>query len=325
MLSELTSSVEYVHLSCPICASEENRTIFSDVNRREGLTISGTLVECQNCFMRFLSNVPDKRYLSDLYHEGSVDPVSLDLDGIKPVSRDFHQEFNLRWVFSKFNALLRRDPHNLPNQFGQGQTILDFGCHDGSKLIHWYKRGWNVAGIDLNRQAIDVAQLRFPDGKFWCGDVLDIPIESRFDCIRADNVFEHLFDPMLYLKHLFSLLKPGGRLFIYVPNGNAFSARLLGRYSSIYWMPFHLNLFTKKTMSFTLKQVGFKHVQCKTYSPSGSWNWSLRQRVLRPGFNRRVPSLLDRSLRLFKYPCYPGEVVAQYLGCGEELVAVATA
>lgn len=315
--------ISFEERCCPVCGDDNSSIVFEDINRREGLPISATLVECHSCGMRYLNPAPDAASLARLYSEGSVDPVPVDPAQIHPVPRTPPTLLPLRTVFRTVNGLLRGHPHNWPDEDGQGRSILDFGCHDGGKLTYWYQRGWRVAGIDLNERAIEVAQRHFPDGQFGCGDLLTLDIAERFDFIRADNVIEHLPDPVAYLAALAKLLKPGGQLRVFAPNGAAFSARLFGRYSYVCWMPFHLNLFTPKTLPFALKRAGFTDVQCFTFSPIGSWTHTQRQILLRPGFNRRSPSGLDRLLRRFSLLNYPGDTIAQWLGMGEEVVATA--
>jgi len=311
---------DFVSRPCPLCKQDSSRVLFTDVNRREGLPISGTLVQCGNCGIHYLNPAPDAASLAQLYRGGSVDPVSVDLSQIQPVSRTRPAASFLRSVGQRVNGALRGHPHDWPDEDGQGRSILDFGCHDGAKLIYWYQRGWQVAGIDLNQQAIEVTRRRFPDGQFWCGDLLELDIQWRFDFIRADNVVEHLLDPVAYLAKLVKLLKPGGQLRVFVPNGAALSARLCGRYSYVYWMPFHLNLFTTRTLCLALRQVGLKDVRCTTFTPIGAWTSTLRQLLLRPGFDRHPRAKLDCLLGRASLLDYPGETISQWLGLGEEVI-----
>ena len=145
--------------------------------------------------MRYLNPAPDAALLTSLYSDGTVDPVALDVLAVQPMPRTLTPVGRLRSVARLINGLLRGHPHDWPAESGEGHSILDFGCHSGGKLTYWYQRGWRVAGIDLNQQAIQVAQRRFPDGRFWCGDLLELDIAERFDFIRSDNVVEHLLDP----------------------------------------------------------------------------------------------------------------------------------
>jgi len=305
---------------CPVCGASEVRVVFSDVNRREGLGVFATVVQCLDCRMRYLNPVPDPTNLARLYSDSSIDPVTTSAAHPKPETRFSPARSTLRSTIHALNEWLRGHPHDWPPEQGASRSILDFGCHDGQKLVPRYKRGWNVAGIDLNEQAIAAARARFPDGRFWCGDLLKLSIDDRFDCIIADNVVEHLLDPVAYLAALVKLLKPGGKLRVFVPNGAGLATKVLGRYSAVYWMPFHLNLFTKKSLTRSLEQAGLSRVQCTTFTPIGSWMWTQRQALLRPGFNCQPPSKLDLLIQRLAIMWYPLETLAQWLGLGEELV-----
>jgi SAM-dependent methyltransferase len=322
LIKEFSSiPIHFNNRNCPLCESGKSVKIFTDVNRREGLPIEATLIECQICSMRYLNPVPDAASLALLYTQGVIDPVGTDAMQVAPVSRALPRSSLLRSGLRTLNGWIRGHPHDWPEAEGQGRTILDFGCHDGSKLIFWYQRGWQIAGIDLNESAIEVAKQRFPEGLFWCGDLLDLEIAERFDFIRTDNVVEHLLDPVAYLKALAKLLKPGGALRIFVPNGRSLSVRLFGRYSYIYWMPFHLNLFSPKTLRLAMGQAGFTGIDCMTFAPLGSWVQTQRQALSAPGFRRRNTPRMDWILQYSGLLNYPGETVMQWLGVGDEIVA----
>jgi 2-polyprenyl-3-methyl-5-hydroxy-6-metoxy-1,4-benzoquinol methylase len=331
--------------ACPACAaSGPTALVFSDINRREGLAVSAALVECGACEMRFVNPAPDQQTLDVLYGHGLVDPVPK-----SPVSTgtttggsagqaqaqtpgvDSCPEERPRRVLPPVRSLMRRlarpanylmrgRPHDWPDEPGNGRSILDFGCLDGGKLVHWHARGWRVAGIDLNEAGIAAAHRRMPEGKFWCGDVRALDIAERFDVIRADNVIEHLLDPTSYVEALVRLLKPGGTLRVFTPNGQGFSARVLGKYSCVFWMPFHINVFGARQLAHVMRRAGLRDVRVTTYSPVGFWLHSLRQLFLAPGYDRRPRGRLDTLLRKAELLCYPGETLVQWVGWGEELV-----
>ncbi len=304
---------------CPVCGLSDSITLFTDINRREGLRVAAALVRCRGCGMHYVNEAPDAHILTQLYRNGLIDPVVPNLDQVEPVISTRGKSSCLNPV-QVINGLLRGHPHDWPDNENSKGSIFDFGCYAGNKLMHWYQRGWQIGGIDLNKQAIEVARRRFPEGKFLCGDLLAIDVLERFDFIRADNVIEHLLDPVGYLKALANLLKPKGWLRVFVPNGLALSTRLVGRYSAVYWMPFHLNLFSQRTLERALNMCGLVNIQCKSFAPIGSWTWTQRQMMLKPGFNRRPQIWLDRIIGCLSLLNYPGETLAQWSGMGEELI-----
>ena len=162
MLSTRFQQVRYSLRPCPLCGVKDFVSLFTDINRREGLPISATLVQCRGCSMRFINPVPDAASLARFYSDGAVDPVALDPVAVQPAPRMSAPVGQLRSIVRSINGLLRGHPHDWPGEDGHGRSILDFGCYDGVKLTYWYQRGWQVAGIDLNEKAIEAAARHFP-------------------------------------------------------------------------------------------------------------------------------------------------------------------
>ncbi len=310
--------------NCPVCLGTEFKKILTDTNRRDQFSISFSMCECENCGMHFLNPAPDETSLSNLYRDSLVDKVSENIEDYRIVSKNLPKQSIIRNVISRLNGSLRGRPHNWPDEEGNGRSILDFGCLDGTKLAFWYQRGWQIAGIDINEKAIAVAKRQFPEEQFWCGDLTKLKIDSKFDYIRADNVLEHVLDPVAYMKILFSLLKPGGKLRIFVPNYNALSVKILNRYSYVYWMPFHLNLFSKQTLNFALRKAGFQSVSSKEFNPIGSFNYSQVQYLFsffKDSFRAwEVIHSTPNLMHLLKILNYPVETITQWLGFGEEVI-----
>ncbi len=105
---------------------------------------------------------------------------------------------------------------------GAGKSLLDVGCWDGSMAARLANRGYEVTGLE--RQS-------WPPGQFPANVRLivadlhhGIPeLADRFDYILCADVIEHLLENGKVLRQLRSLLKPGGRLIVSVPNsGNLY-------------------------------------------------------------------------------------------------------
>lgn len=65
-------------------------------------------------------------------------------------------------------------------QYGiQKDVCLDVACGTGniSQLVK--ELGFGVAGVDMSREMIDIAQKKFPEGTFVCSDVRDFSLNSE--------------------------------------------------------------------------------------------------------------------------------------------------
>lgn len=99
-----------------------------------------------------------------------------------------------------------------------GMRILDLGCGIGEvSLIAARLTGpaGHVTGIDLDRSYLDYAAARaaeagFTNTTFLQSDLADHNPGAVYDAVIGRLILIHLKDPQAALRHLFSLLRPGG-------------------------------------------------------------------------------------------------------------------
>lgn len=106
-------------------------------------------------------------------------------------------------------------------------TVLDVGCNTGELLRDCKQRfpHMQLAGIDLNAEAITAARQRWSGIDFHLGTGHQLPFEdNRFDCITCIEVIEHVpaqFRPPL-LGEVWRTLRPGGRFVLRCPHAGWF-------------------------------------------------------------------------------------------------------
>jgi 2-polyprenyl-3-methyl-5-hydroxy-6-metoxy-1,4-benzoquinol methylase len=190
------------------------------------------LVRCWECGMIF-ANPVERTFLDGQFYKDRAGSYYLSRDKLESDYAPVRFERELR--------LFRR--------FCQSGDVLDVGCSTGGflhQLSMRFQSDYRVTGIDLAGQALDYAAtrgvpvIREPYLEFDFG-------EQRFDAITLWAVLEHLAAPAAFTAKSAALLKPGGHLFVLVPNMRSLAARLLGwRYR--YLMAEHLNYFTAQTL-----------------------------------------------------------------------------
>jgi 2-polyprenyl-3-methyl-5-hydroxy-6-metoxy-1,4-benzoquinol methylase len=143
---------------------------------------------------------------------GSVSPVMRVLFGMRMI-----------WLTTQIPELKRRD-----------LRILDVGCGDGQFLEYLVGRGYaRSAGIEPDEQRARNGRLR------------EVPVFHSLDEARATgavgekvdlilvwHVLEHVSRPADFIRAYASLLAPGGRMLISVPNHASAQTRIFGRYSA---------------------------------------------------------------------------------------------
>jgi SAM-dependent methyltransferase len=101
--------------------------------------------------------------------------------------------------------------------------VLDVGCGYGHTAAALARRCRRVVGIEPSPGLVAyAAESRDNSGlsnlEFRRQSVFELRDESRYDLAVLDNVLEHLADQPLALRNISTALKPGGVLFLLVPN-----------------------------------------------------------------------------------------------------------
>ena len=96
-------------------------------------------------------------------------------------------------------------------------SVLDVGCGDGFLAARLSRPVPQVVALDIDRPVLDRARARFPNAPVtWQhGDVLtDVVTPPMFDAVVSNATLHHLPDTRTGLRHLGSLVRPGGTVAI---------------------------------------------------------------------------------------------------------------
>ena len=74
----------------------------------------------------------------------------------------------------------------------RSNNVLEVGCNSGNDL-RGFPNDFEVHGVDLNEQALEIAKERFPSFKFHKGSIIDLPYEeSSIDFVFTHNVLNYI-------------------------------------------------------------------------------------------------------------------------------------
>lgn len=249
---------------CMACGSTvgKNGSSYELSDRRKGLTGKWRLITCQFCSVISMDPMPTNVQLGEYYK---------DYIGARCI--DFRLKSGSRhpWLRKLFHLLSGdvdpRDFIHAPN----GARILDYGCGNVGYLLDFGRRGFNISGAEISSNV--VAQCR--DNKIDVRQVTNlskIPFaDEEFDIVYLMQVFEHLRDPNLFMKELYRVLKPGGLLYLSVPNIDSIWRKIFGsNWVSGWFAPFHLFHYSEKTLKILANRNGFDAVDSWSSTPE-SW------------------------------------------------------
>jgi 2-polyprenyl-3-methyl-5-hydroxy-6-metoxy-1,4-benzoquinol methylase len=212
--------------ACPTCGSSDSRHELDKDHMR--------LVRCAACDLVYVSPTFDEGHYQEVYASQDYQDIVRDL-GVK--SHEYRVE---RFGRERIGLMA-------PHLDAPAPRYLDVGCSTGFVVEAARAAGWNATGIDLNPSAIafgaarglDLRALALEDAGFESGS---------FDAISLFDVLEHLLDPVRTVRACASLLRPGGILFLYVPNYDSASRLLMGKDAHFIWPTHHLNYYTPTTI-----------------------------------------------------------------------------
>lgn len=228
--------------ACPTCGSSDTT---SELDKDHM-----TIVRCRACDLVYVSPTFDEAHYREVYASQEYQDIVKDL-GIK--SHEYRVD-----RFGRERVGLMQ-----PHLSTAAPRFLDVGCSTGFVVEAARDAGWEAIGIDLNPSAIEFGRTRgldlrtaaLEDGGFAGGS---------FDAVALFDVLEHLHDPRKTLDACVRLLRPGGIVFLYVPNYDSASRLLMGADAHFIWPTHHLNYYTPATMQDLLERAGLDTVYVAT-------------------------------------------------------------
>jgi len=200
---------------CPLCLSEDIHD--TGTSALDQLTQCQHLVfECDACTGRFIADRPQ-------YIEKVEEDLAEALASPERVAQR-------RAYFAQRRSSDENDyPYSLIpliERWVSGKRVLDLGCGASQLLPLLIERGYEAIGFESDPASAQVA--RESGVTVISGDwrkIADIIGEGRFDCIVADQVFEHMLDPVDTLRALKPALADGGVVIFRFANEGSLSRK----------------------------------------------------------------------------------------------------
>ncbi len=180
--------------------------------------------------------------------------------------------------------------------------MLDVGAGKGHFLAAARAAGWDADGLEYSATSATAARNLY-GVEVRVADFMALPPwPAHYDVLSMIHVLEHLPDPGRALDVARTLLTPGGRILISVPNAASLQARSFGRHWLHLDLPRHLFHFTPQSLAILLRRAGFSMLQSDTSSPDMDVTGFVQSTLNVAGFERNV------ALRFVKRDAAAGSI-----------------
>jgi len=253
--------------TCPICSnSDKLETLFSraytDPSLLEPLIAqhdghltredveggSYMLIQCRHCNLLFQGFVPNDVLAEKIYSYST-----------KRITESFNKRMHARFSYFNENALLvQKAAALLSDSVPYENSMLDFGMGWGFFLLMAKAHGFPVTGIEISKERRTFAEkqgiLAFASTAMLTG--------KTFHYIHADQVLEHVAEPLAVLQELFPLLKKRGIVYLSVPDCRLTLVDTRSRKVDLFRksiLPLgHINGFTHQSLIALARRVGLR-------------------------------------------------------------------
>ena len=224
--------------TCPLCQNDTLSALF---------LFQGTLVvRCGGCGLVMLNPQPNDEALATIY--GDQYFIGSDHDALRDHGN----------ALKRGTAKLQLAEISTYMDASQPLRMLEVGCGLGNFLVEAQQMRFEVQGIDVSPSAVATANATLGAVCVRSGQLETAGFDvASFDIIVLADVIEHVRDPKAFMRHVRTLIKPGGALFVAVPSLDSLSARLMGRH----WMEYkheHLFYFNRQTIQRLITDCGFE-------------------------------------------------------------------
>ncbi|PZO82020.1 MAG: hypothetical protein DI629_02540 [Mesorhizobium amorphae] len=186
---------------CPVCGAAGHRTLATVDRRLKRLHT----VACSACGLAYTDPMPTEAEL-DAYYRG-VYRLDYQMAGSAPSER--HRRKRL--------AEGRKRQAALGGLLREGSRTLDMGAGSGEFVELMLDAGYDAHGFEPGALYSDAARGRIGE-RIRSATWQTADYGPEFDLVSAFHVLEHLPDPVGALRRMRSWLRPGGLVYVEVPN-----------------------------------------------------------------------------------------------------------
>jgi SAM-dependent methyltransferase len=213
------------------------------------------LRECRTCCLRFRTPKDDPGtaetfYVDEVYKQG----LTTDLPSETELQAMLATRFAGTWNDFEYRISVLTAAGLTP-----GSRVLDFGCSWGYGSWQMRQVGFEVFSYEIGRD-----RARYAKEKLQCTMVEDLEtLDGTMDCFFSAHVIEHLPNPRIMFDAAEKVLRPGGLVVCFAPNGATEREKkdFAGYHQN--WGKIHPLMLTPQFMKYEAARRGF--TQCYVF------------------------------------------------------------
>ena len=195
-------------------------------------------------------------------------------------------------------------------------NVCEIGCGHAENLVHFKRLGHVAIGVDPDPKAAAKAAKSGIEVLQGTGEILPAEISAiRFDLVIMSHSLEHCIDPVLALKNVEAILRPGGVFVCEVPNSACTHFLWNNVCSEMFDAPRHLHFYgpTSLLKSIDNARLVTELVEYTGFTRHHAPGWRATELKIRRNLKRMTqqsppPHSFMRSLylwlRTFKAPAH---------------------
>jgi len=259
--NEIRDGYRWVRQDCPICGKRPTRRVGRRGGQahRDGLGVECEIWQCCDCGLLFADPMP-------IPADGLGQHYGMDAD-------EYFEAHDARDKLDSATELVRQAEKLL----GRKGKLLDVGTGRGEVVAAAKAAGWTVEGVEPSMTFADHAEKQ-TGAKIWREAIeqSNIP-DAEFDVVILAAVLEHLYGPDAVIDKVARVLKPGGLLYLDVPNETGLFFRVGNLYQKMCgrdwcvnlsptFSPFHIFGFSPRSLRRLLAKHGLEPKVWKVYA-----------------------------------------------------------
>lgn len=179
----------------------------------------------------------------------------------------------------------------IKSYFSPGNDILEIGSSTGAFISLLPDCQTSVVEPAIDNR---IYSKQFVSNKAY-RDIDDIPQTESFDVICMFHVFEHIKEPIVFLKKCKSLLKRGGKVIVEVPNINdpLISIYNLKEFKDFYFQPMHPIVYSPTSLKYVFDHAGLTDSLTMLHQRYGLDNHLAWLKDRKPGGNKEFKTYFE--------------------------------